>query len=356
MTDQQGRTEIGSLGEFGLIDRLAEPFNNYRNSFTKLGIGDDAAVFQLPDAAEQLIVSTDFLAEGVHFDLGYVPLQHLGYKAVAVNLSDIAAMNAVPFGITVSIAMSNRFSVEAIEELYKGIHLACQQYGVDLVGGDTTSSRSGLVISVTAMGTAKAEQVSYRSGAKAGEVLCVTGDLGAAYLGLILLEREKQEYLANPEMKPKLEEYTYLVQRQLKPEARTNTIHELKEAGVVPSSMIDISDGLASELLHISRASGVGTVVYEEKLPMEQVAYAACTNDFKISPTTCMLNGGEDYELLFTVPESEFYKIENIADISAIGYTTAKPDEHLLITRAGQKVALQAQGFNHFDKESEEPA
>ncbi|MFM2249340.1 MAG: hypothetical protein RLZZ358_267, partial [Bacteroidota bacterium] len=264
------RTEISELGEFGLIDQLAKGAH-LKNPSTLKGIGDDAAVIDSGDLVT--VVSTDLLLEGVHFDLSYTPLPHLGFKAVAVNVSDIAAMNAIPTQITVSIALSNRFSVEAVNALYEGIYAACEQYGVDLVGGDTTASRSGLIISVTAMGQAKKEQLSYRSGAKESDILCVTGDLGSALVGLQILEREKQVYLSNPDMKPELEKYTVVTGRQLRPDARMDIIHELRELEVVPTSMIDISDGLASEIFHICKASGVGATIYEDKLPIDKQTF-----------------------------------------------------------------------------------
>jgi thiamine-monophosphate kinase len=339
------RTEINELGEFGLIDRISKSFTTQVASTVK-GIGDDAAVI---DAGEEaLLVSTDMLVEGIHFDLSYTPLRHLGYKAVAVNVSDIAAMNGKAEQITVSIAISNRFSVEAVDELYRGIHAACQSYKVDLVGGDTTSSTSGLVISITALGRARKDRVVYRSGAKSNDIICVTGDLGAAFLGLQVLEREKEVYMANPDMQPGLEKYEYLVGRQLKPEARMDIVFELEELGIVPTSMIDISDGLASELFHLSSQSGVGVRIFEDKIPIETFAYETAAVEFKLDPATCALNGGEDYELLFTIRQEDFEKVKNHQDIHLIGYTHEKKNENVMITKQGNTVRLTAQGWNHF--------
>ena len=341
------RTEIQELGEFGLIDRITKDFTTYHKS-TEKGIGDDAAVIQQHD--QVMVTSTDMLVEGVHFDLSYVPLKHLGYKAMSVNFSDIAAMNALPYQVLVNVAISNRFSVESMEELYEGIKLACDDYKVDLIGGDTTSSRSGLVISVTVFGQAKRKQLTYRNGAKKGDIICVTGDVGAAYLGLQLLEREKQVFLSNPEMQPKLEGFDYLLERQLKPQARTDIVHELAEANVIPTAMIDVSDGLASELFHICTQSEVGCVIYEEKLPIDNETHQVAS-DFKMPIATVALNGGEDYELLFTIKQEDFEKIDKIAQISPIGYISELKDNLLLHTRAGQNLPIQAQGWAHFKKE-----
>ena len=339
------RTEIRELGEFGLIDRLSRSFPSLVSSTIK-GIGDDAAVIDIGD--EALLVSTDMLVEGVHFDLAYTPLRHLGYKAVAVNVSDIAAMNGKPEQITVSIAISNRFSVEAIEELYKGIHAACHSYKIDLVGGDTTSSTSGLVISITVLGRARKDRITYRNGAKSNDIICVTGDLGAAFLGLQVLEREKEVYMANPDMQPGLEKYEYMVGRQLKPEARMDIVYELEELGIIPTSMIDISDGLASELLHISSQSAASVRIFEDKIPIETFAYETAAVEFKVDPATCALNGGEDYELLFTIRQEDFEKVKNHQDIHLIGYMHEKKNENVMITKQGNTVRLSAQGWNHF--------
>ncbi|MBX2844283.1 MAG: thiamine-phosphate kinase [Flammeovirgaceae bacterium] len=339
------RTELEKLGEFGLIKKIKNSVQIYNDS-TYCGIGDDAAVINSGEL--QTIVSTDMLLEGVHFDLSYTPLKHLGYKAVAVNVSDIAAMNAIPEQITVNIGLSNRFSQEAVDEIYEGINIACKNYKVDLIGGDTTSSRSGLVISITAIGKARKEEITYRNTAKKGDIICATGDLGAAYLGLQILEREKQEYLANPEMQPDLEKNEYLVMRQLKPEARMDVIFDLRELKLKPTSMIDISDGLASELLHLTKGAVLGAVIYEDKLPVEQNTARVASEEFNLSLATCMLNGGEDYELLFTVDQGDFEKIKNHPDISFIGYMQEADKGVKMVTRAEQVVDITAQGFKHF--------
>ena len=338
------RTEISDLGEFGLIDHLNEKVI-IKNSSTLKGIGDDAAVIEAGDMVK--VVTTDLLMEGVHFDLSYAPLPHLGFKAVAVNVSDVAAMNAVPKQITVSIALSNRFSVEAIDALYEGIHAACEHYGVDLIGGDTTASRSGLAISVTAIGEAKPEQISYRSGAKENDILCVTGDLGAALVGLQILEREKEVFLANPDMKPDLGKYTLVTARQLKPDARVDIIHELREMQVVPTSMMDISDGLASEIFHICKASGVGATIYEDKLPIDKQTFDTAV-ELNLDPITCVMNGGEDYELLFTIDQKDFAKLEKHPDIHFIGHITKSEEGKFLVTKSGTAVQIKAQGWKHF--------
>lgn len=341
------RLEISQIGEFGLIDRINRQFD-LKNASSVKGIGDDAAV--LSGENDAVLISTDMLVEGIHFDLSYMPIQHLGYKAVAVNVSDIAAMNGKTEQITVSIALSNRFSVEAVDALYKGIKAACENYKVDLVGGDTTSSSSGLIISVTAVGRAKKEAIAYRDGAKVNDIICVTGDLGAAFMGLQVLEREKQVYLTNPEMQPDLEKYEYLVGRQLKPEARTDIVFDLEEAGVKPTSMIDVSDGLASELLHLSRNSQVGVRIYEDKVPIDHVAYETAV-EFKLDPITCALNGGEDYELLFTISQADQEKIKKHPDIHMIGYIHDRKTENVMITKQGNTVPLRAQGWDHFTAE-----
>jgi thiamine-monophosphate kinase len=343
MADQ--RTELNELGEFGLIERITENIEINQKS-TTMGVGDDAAVIKY-DA--QTVISTDMLLEGVHFDLSYAPLGHLGYKAVAVNISDIAAMNAIPKQITVSIGISNRFSLEAVEALYDGIKAACKDYNVDLVGGDTTSSISGLVISVTAIGEQASKNISYRKGAQLGDILCATGDLGGAYVGLQVLEREKQVFLSNPDMQPEMEKYTYLVQRQLKPEARMDIIHELAELNIVPTSMIDISDGLASEVMHLQKASNLDFRLYEDKVPIDKLTYDTAV-EFNFDPITCALNGGEDYELLFTIPQDDYEKLKNHADIHFIGYAVEKGDGSHLITKNETIVMLKAQGFDHLEK------
>lgn len=338
------RLEISQLGEFGLIDRIRQKFANSHPA-TVIGMGDDAAVLDAGD--EYLLVATDMLVEGIHFDLTYTPLQHLGYKAIAVNVSDIAAMNGKAGQVTVSVALSNRFSVDAVDALYDGIKAACENYHVDLVGGDTTSSTSGLIISVTAVGRVAKNKVAYRHGAKENDIICVTGDLGGAFAGLQVLEREKQVFLANPDMQPGLEKYDYIVGRQLKPDARTEIVLDLEEFDVVPTSMIDISDGLASDLLHISKESGLGIRVYEDKIPLDQLTYDTAV-EFHLDPITCALNGGEDYELLFTINKDDQDKLKNHPDIHMIGYVHARGGENVLITKAGTVVPLKAQGWDHF--------
>lgn len=341
------RTELDSLGEIALIDRINRAFGEPLLPETVRGIGDDAAVIDT-GGPDYWLISTDMLLEGVHFDLAYSPLKHLGFKAVAVNVSDIAAMNGTPLQITVSVALSNRFSVEAVEELYDGIKAACEAYQVDLIGGDTTSSRSGLVISVTATGRVAKDKITYRNTAQPNDVVCVTGDLGAAFCGLQLLEREKQVFLADPTMQPEIsEDKAYLLERQLRPSARTDIVYELQDLGVVPTAMIDVSDGLASELIHICKQSKTGAVIFDENLPIDDVTYLAAT-ELNISPITAAMNGGEDYELLFTVRPQEFEKLKNHARITPIGYLTDKPESILLATKAGQYTDIKAQGWKHF--------
>jgi thiamine-monophosphate kinase len=339
------RTEIGELGEFGLIKRIKDGVSNI-NTTTHLGIGDDAAVINAGD--DYTLVSTDMLVEGVHFDLSYMPLAHLGYKAVAVNVSDIVAMNGEAEQITVSLALSNRFSVEAIDALYEGINAAAAKYGVDIVGGDTTASPSGLVISITAIGRVQKDKIAYRSGGQLGEIVCVSGDIAGAYIGLQLLEREKQVYLANPDMQPDLEDYDYMVKRQLRPEARHDIIKELAALDIQPTSMIDISDGLASELFHICEQSNVGVKIFEEKLPIAKVTYNTAVDQFNLDPVTCALNGGEDYELLFTIKETDAAKLAGHHDITMIGYLMAATSGKTLVTKSGSNIPLQAQGWKHF--------
>jgi thiamine-monophosphate kinase len=341
--DQQ-RSEISQLGEFGLIDRIRSKFSLV-NTSSVTGIGDDAAV--IDTGSEYMLVSTDMLVEGIHFDLSYSPIQHVGYKAVAVNVSDIAAMNGKAEQITVSIAISSRFSVEAIDALYQGIQSACTSYNVDLVGGDTTSSTSGLVISITAVGRVAKDKIVYRGGAKPNDILCVTGDLGAAFLGLQVLEREKQVFMEDPNMQPDLEKYEYLVGRLLKAEARTDIVSELLDAGVKPTAMIDLSDGLASDIFHLSRASGVGFRIYDDKIPIDTAAYETAI-EFKLDPLTSALNGGEDYELMFTISKEDQEKIKNHPDIHFIGYAHDRKDENVLVTKQGNIVPLRAQGWDHF--------
>lgn len=337
-------TPLNEIGEFGLIERIRQKIT-LRHPSSRQGIGDDAAVIQ-PEQ-KQVVVTTDMLVEGVHFDLTFCPLKHLGYKAVAVNVSDIAAMNATPKHITVSVAIGRRYTVEAIEELYEGIMIACQNYNVDLIGGDTTSSNAGLVISITAMGEVAEGEAVYRSTAQVNDLICVTGDLGGAYLGLQILEREKQAFLANPEMQPELAGKDYVIQRQLRPEARMDVIYELRELGVKPTAMIDISDGLASELLHICTQSRVGATIFQDKLPADQQTLDTA-EEFKIDPVTCILNGGEDYELLFTAQLSDLDKLRNHPDITLIGKITEASEGINLATPAGNLHPIKAQGWRHF--------
>ena len=341
------RTEISDIGEFGLIDKI-NTSTKVRNESTVLGIGDDAALIDLGHS--YTAVSTDMLLEGVHFDLSYMPLQHLGYKAVAVNVSDIAAMNAVPTQVTVNIGISNRFSIEAVDVFYQGVHAACENFNVDLVGGDTSSSASGFVISVTAIGAIDKNKIAKRSGAGENDIICVTGDLGGAYLGLQVLEREKQVFLTNPEMQPQLEKYNYIVQRQLKPEARMDIIHELADLSVVPTSMIDISDGLGSELLLLSKASGLGVQIFEDKLPIDKQTYDT-GHELGIDATTAALNGGEDYELLFTVSQDDYEKLKLHADIHFIGHMHKESNSSIMQTKGGNTVPVTAQGWNHYKNE-----
>ncbi len=337
------RTDISELGEFGLIDHITQNFKLEQPS-SVLGVGDDAAL--IDDTGRQTVITSDMLLEGIHFDLSYMPLKHLGFKAVAVNISDLAAMNAFPGQILVNVGLSNRFSVEAVDELYKGIETACQAYKVDLIGGDTTASASGLVISITAIGHVMPDQAVRRSGAKPNDILCVTGDLGAAYMGLQVLEREKQVYLTNPDMQPQLEEFQYIVQRQLRPEARMDIIHELRDKELVPTSMIDISDGLVSEIFHLGKQSGTGFRIYEDKIPLDKETYDTAYQ-FKLDPTTCALNGGEDYELLFTISQDDYEKVKDHPDIHFIGQATENKDLFDMVTKGENVVPLEAQGWNH---------
>ena len=340
------RTSLSELGEFGLIKHLTQSFDIQQKSTIK-GVGDDAAVLVIKD--KNILVTTDLLVEGVHFDLSYMPLKHLGYKAVVVNVSDIYAMNGIATQITVSIAVSNRFPLEAVEELYAGIHLACKTYGVDLVGGDTTSSTKGLLISITAIGEAKNEDIVYRNTAKPNDLLVVTGDLGAAYLGLQVLEREKQVFEVDPNSQPDLTNYTYLIQKQLKPEARKDIVELFAALDVKPTAMIDISDGLSSEILHICTQSKVGCDLYEEKIPLDPQVIATC-EEFDLNSTTIALSGGEDYELLFTISQNDFSKIKGNPHLTVIGHITDESNGVNLVTRAGQQIKLTAQGWNALRK------
>ncbi|MGM0503339.1 MAG: thiamine-phosphate kinase [Bacteroidota bacterium] len=348
MNDKEKKlTEIAELGEFGLIDQITENVK-IKHKTTLKGIGDDAAVIDYGDKCA--VVTTDLLIEGIHFNLIYTPLKHLGYKAVVVNLSDVYAMNATPKQITVSLAISKKFAVDHIEEIYEGIELACEVYNVDLVGGDTSSSLTGLAISVTAIGEANNEDIVYRSTAQNTDIICVTGNLGAAYMGLQLLEREKEVFTANPGTQPKLEGYDYILQRQLKPEARKDIVDLLNEIKVKPTAMIDISDGLSSELLHICKNSNVGCKIFQDKIPID-INTEKMAEEFKIEPLISALNGGEDYELLFTVNVNDFEKIKDHALIHPIGHITDKKNGAVLITNAGQAIPLQAQGWNPLKKD-----
>ena len=341
---EQKRTEISQYGEFGLIEHLTKGFD-IKHPTTRKGIGDDAAVLGTSDPLT--IVSTDLLVEGIHFDLMYFPLKHLGYKAVVVNLSDIYAMNAIPKQITVSIAISNRFSVEALEDLYAGIKAACDHYKVDLIGGDTTSSQKGLVISVTAIGEGEKDKLTYRNGAKPGDLICLTGDVGAAYLGLQIMEREKQLYISNPGIQPDLEEQKYLVGRQLKPEARADMIDVFRRAKLVPTAMIDVSDGVSSDLMHICKQSEVGAMIEETGIPIHQDAKMMALK-FNLDPITCGLNGGEDYELLFTIDLKDLEKTKILPDIFIMGEIMDKKEGIKFHTNGGKIVDLTAQGWKHF--------
>lgn len=336
------RTQLSDLGEFGLIAHLTADFKTKQPSTLK-GIGDDAAVMSFDD--KKTVVSTDLLIEGVHFDLSYVPLKHLGYKAVSVNVSDIYAMNARATQITVSIAVSNRFPLEALEELYAGIYLACERYEVDLVGGDTTSSTRGLIISVTAIGKAQEDELVYRNGAKENDLIVLTGDIGGAYMGLQILEREKAVFQVNPHSQPDLDMYTYILERQLKPEARKDIPPLLKALGVKPTAMMDVSDGLSSEILHICTQSGVGCRLYEDKIPLDPQVISTC-EEFNLDSTTIALSGGEDYELLFTIAQADYDKIKGNPHFSVIGHITPKDDGVNLVTRAGQFIPIIARGWN----------
>ena len=337
------RTEIATLGEFGLIKHLTEGIE-LKNASTVYGVGDDAAVLSYP-APKQVLVTTDILLEGVHFDLTYVPLKHLGYKAAVVNFSDIYAMNGMPRQITVTLGVSKRFSVEDMEQLYSGIRLACEVYGVDIVGGDTTSSLTGLTISLTCIGEADSDKVVSRNGAKETDLICVSGDLGAAYMGLQLLEREKSVLRGNADVQPDFSGKEYLLERQLKPEARKDIIQKLAEAGIRPTAMMDISDGLSSELMHICKQSNAGCRIYEEHIPIDYQT-AVMAEEFNMNLTTCALNGGEDYELLFTVPIADHERVQDMEGIRLIGHITKPELGCALITRDGQEFELKAQGWN----------
>ena len=343
MSKERKNTNISEIGEFGLIDRLTSGIK-LKNDSTIKGVGDDAAV--LDYGGKQIVVSSDLLTEGIHFNLMYVPLKHLGYKAVIVNLSDVCAMNAVPKQIVVNIALSGKFSVEAVEELYSGIHLACEKYNVDLVGGDTTSSLTGLTISITVIGEVEKEDIVLRSGAKANDLLCVTGDLGGAYMGLQLLERENEVFKVNDKMQPQLSGYDYILQRQLKPEARVDIVSAFNKLGIKPTSMIDISDGLSSEIHHLCKNSGVGCNLFEDKIPLD-FQTKKMAEEMNINPLVAALNGGEDYELLFTVDLKDYDKIKNDPDFTIIGHMTEASEGINLIAGAGSAIPLVAQGWVH---------
>lgn len=342
MEEKKKQVQLSDIGEFGLIARLTEKIQ-LRNTSSEKGVGDDAAVVSYPNS--KVVITTDLLTEGIHFNLMYVPLKHLGYKAVVVNLSDVYAMNAIPRQITVSIAVSSKFSIQAIEELYSGIHIACEKYGVDLIGGDTTSSLTGLTISITAIGEASEEELTYRSGAKVTDLVCVSGDLGGAYMGLQLLERENEVFKVNPNQQPEFEGYDYILGRQLKPEARGDIRELFKTLEIKPTAMIDISDGLSSEVLHICKASKVGCNIYEEKIPLD-LQTKNFAQELNINPLVAALNGGEDYELLFTVPISCYDIIKKEFDITVIGHITPESEGANLITTGGSVIPLQAQGWN----------
>lgn len=348
MFDNTERVELSKLGEFGLIKHLTQHIE-IKNPSTLKGVGDDAAVINYTEGEKVTLVSTDMLVEGVHFDLTYVPLKHLGYKSVVVNLSDIYAMNGTPKQITVSIALSNRFGLESVEELYTGMLMACEKYGVDLVGGDTTSSLSGLVISITAIGEGDKNKVVYRNGAKETDLLCVSGDLGGAYMGLQILEREKAVFKENPKIQPDLEGKDYILERQLKPEARKDIIKLFEALEMKPTSMIDVSDGLASEIFHLCDQSNVGCELYEEKIPIDPQTYDTA-RQFNLDPTMCALSGGEDYELLFTISTGDYDKVKNQLDFTVIGHITNKSAGANLVTKSGGSHPLKAQGWDALTK------
>lgn len=344
MFENKGRTELGAMGEFGLIDHLAKSVTIHNKSTVK-GIGDDAAV--IDNGENYTLISTDMLVEGIHFDLAYTPLKHLGYKAVVSNISDIAAMNGIASHIVVSIALSNRFSIEAIEELYAGMNAACDQYKTDLVGGDTTSSPKGLIINIAVYGQVAKDKVCYRSGVNEGDLLVVTGDLGGAFMGLNILEREKRIFIEKPDFQPDLEGNDYLIQRQLRPEARVDIIKQLSEMKIVPSAMIDISDGLASEIHHLAKQSDMGFTVYEERIPIDPLTYQRGI-DLGLDPTIAALNGGEDYELLFTIPQSDYESIKSNPDFTIIGHAVKASEGMHLISKSNKQHPLTAQGWKNF--------
>ena len=344
--ENNNRTEIASLGEFGLIDHLTKNFE-LLNASTILGVGDDAAV--IDHFGKQTVISTDLLVEGIHFDLMYTPMKHLGYKSIVVNVSDIYAMNAIPTQVTMSIAFSNRFSLEALNEFYEGVYIACEKYGVDLIGGDTSTSQKGLIISVTAIGEVTPDKFVKRSTAGKGDLICVSGFLGASFLGLTLMEREKKIFLENPNVQPDLEEEDYIVGRLLRPEARKDIIEFFEKNEIVPTAMMDVSDGLSSEVLHLSKQSNLGCRVYEDKIPIHEAARRAAFK-FGLDPTVCALNGGEDYELIFTIKQEDYDKITLNEEISVIGYMAELEEGCKLISRGGNLFDITAQGWNAFAK------
>jgi len=344
MFENKERTDLALLGEFGLIKHLTSNFKINHESSVK-GIGDDAAVLNFEN--KQVLISTDLLLEGIHFDLAYMPLMHLGYKAVQVNLSDIYAMYGMATQITVSIGLSSKFPLEAVEELYKGIELACNKFNIDLIGGDTSSSKQGLVISITSIGYAENGEVVYRNGAQEGDLLCVSGDLGGAYVGLQILEREKLIFLENPNIQPDLEGKDYIIERQLKPEGRKDIVSLLSQLEIIPTSMIDVSDGLASEIIHICTQSDVGCTIYEDKLPIDPMTYETA-RELGLDPTVCALNGGEDYELLFTIKQADYDKLKHDVDVTVIGHMTDKASGAKMISKSNVVHELKAQGWNAF--------
>ena len=345
MNEDEKNIDLKDLGEFGLIERLTKKIKLF-NENTLLGPGDDAAII---NSSKEILVSSDILVEGIHFDMAFTPLKHLGYKSVIVNISDIYAMNGNPKQITVGLAISSKYTLEAIEEFYDGILLACEKYKVDVIGGDITSCINGLTISITAIGEAKKKEIVKRSGAKENDLLITTGDLGGAYMGLNVLQREKEVWKSNPNMQPELDNYNYILERQLKPEARRDVIEFLKKCNVIPTSMIDISDGLASEVFHICTSSSVGCQLYEEKIPIDPQTYQT-SMDFNTNPTVSALNGGEDYELLFTIDQKDYEKIKNDPNLTVIGHITKKSQGINLIGNGNTSTPLQAQGWNHFNK------
>ena len=345
MKKQDNKKNIKDLGEFGLIERISSKIKSYNDS-TILGPGDDGAIL---NCKNQIVISSDMLVEDIHFDMTFTPLKHLGYKSVIVNLSDIYAMNAIPTQITVNLAISSKYTLEAIDELYDGILLACEKYSIDVIGGDLTSSKNGLIISVTSIGIAEEKDITYRSGAKENDLLVVTGDLGGAYMGLTILQREKEVWKVNPNMQPELDNYNYILERQLKPEARKDIISFFNKNNFKPSSMIDISDGLASEVFHLCKSSNVGCQLYEDKIPIDPQTFQT-SMDFNINPTVSALNGGEDYELLFTVNQKYYDKIKGNPDMSIIGHITKENEGINLISNGEISTPLQAQGWNHFEK------